>query len=334
MITFLSSAKPFVGSTGDNQVRAIRSWMQMDAAVDVILYGRSAGAEDVCRSLGISYVPDIESSMSGVPYFNAIAAHASKHAKYDLQVYLNCDIIFSTHILENLVQLKFPRFLVVGQRINLADDVTIDISNDYLKQVTELYADGKATLQSPDAMDYFIFKRGMWHDLKPLIIGRAGYDSALIAHCLRSGIPVIDGTLSVLALHQYHDYGHIKGGVDEITNGREASQNKRLHGIQHNGPNTADANWILLNNALIPVRCRGDFLRYLTVYTRFKSGISPVWILLRVLWRILVTIGLYTPPNIEIQNILDFMNLTTNPSISFSSTLNVRQKTRYSKIFR
>lgn|GEM_PF-1224330 len=305
MITFLTSAKSFLDPVGQNQLRAIRSWMQAAPDAEIILYGRSDGAEHVCRDPQISYIPNIKSSPSGAPYFNAIASHASKHAKYDLQIYLNCDILLTSSILEALAKVNFPKYLIVGQRIDLTDGVVIDVhSEDYLLKLKEIASYGKATLHSPGAMDYFVFQRGMWQGLKPLIIGRAGYDSALVAHCLREGIPIIDATLSVLALHQFHEYGHVGGGQKEISYGSEAEQNKRLHGILHNGPNTADAGWILKGNQLIPTQCRGDTLRQLEIYIRFVLRIGPTWMVLRALWRFLVATGIYTPPSMNIQDVI------------------------------
>jgi hypothetical protein len=314
MISFLTSAKSFDGPARQIQLKAIRSWMRLHSDVEVFLYGSSAGAEQVCHDLRITYIPEIESSPGGPPYLNAILSHAEIHAKHDLQMYVNCDIIFCSPLVELLTTLNMPEFLIVGQRINLSSDVAIDIGdNDPASQVISLASCGKVALEGPGAMDYFVFQRGTLGDVGPLIIGRFGYDSALVATCLKKGIPIIDATLSIIALHQDHGYDHVQGGRDGILYRREGEQNKRLHGILHSAPNTADAHFMLVGKKLIPICCRSDSLRRLELYFRFTLGITPAWLLLRAFWRFLVATGIYSPPRIEMDDMLNvFLGLGKN----------------------
>jgi hypothetical protein len=47
MLTFFTTAKPFVGHSGIIQRNALRSWKLLDPDVEVILFGDEEGAAEV-----------------------------------------------------------------------------------------------------------------------------------------------------------------------------------------------------------------------------------------------------------------------------------------------
>lgn len=291
MITFLASPKTFTGQTAIHQLEAIRSWLAVGVRIEVILYGNSLGTAKVCRELGINHVPDIQATDLGIPYFGAIAAHAAEHACYDVQVYLNCDILLTPHICKAVDNIPFHHFLMIGQRIDLAEGVEVDIADpDLFSQLNALAETDRILLHPPAGSDYFAFRRGMWQDLPPVVIGRGGYDNALIAYCLKHRIPVVDSTLAVLALHQFHDYGHTAGGVGEVFDGRDAKQN--LAFVPRDAiPVLDDANFILKDGCVELNLSRGDWLwHYFLSYRYRKLPILPSF--LRLLWRIQLKLGL------------------------------------------
>lgn len=308
MITFLSSPKSFSGISYKNQINAIQSWLHVDPNVEVILYGDSPGCKDVCERLGIKHIENIECSPSGVPYFNAIVDHAQKHALYDIQVYLNCDILLTQDILDAIKMANFPKFLMLGQRIDLGDKVTISFQKDNWRLYIEtLIRNGDAKLHEPTGMDYFIFTRGLWEGIKPLVIGRAGYDSALISFCLRRNIPVIDGTYVILAIHQHHDYCHVTGKEKEVMSGVDAKNNQRMHEVAHSAPNVIDATWQIYNGQLIRNRSRGDYLRHFESFLRYKKNIIFLSYVIRAIWRVLTGVRVYKLNHMELSEVIEHM---------------------------
>lgn len=291
MITFLSSPKAFVGRAAVQQRVAVRSWLSVGSEIEVILYGDSPGTAVACQELGSRHVPDIETTERGIPYFGAIAAHAAEHARYDIQVYLNCDILLSPHILGAIRHIPFVDFLMIGQRIDLAEGGEVDTANPELFNQLKIMADtGQISLHTPGGSDYFIFRKGMWKNLPPIVIGRGGYDNALIAYCLQRHIPVIDSTLAIAALHQFHDYGHAAGGVKEVFGGDDAKRNLSFVPLDAI-PVLDDANYLLRDNDLSPNKCRKDLLRFLFMKYRYKN-VPLIPVLLRVLWLCQIKLGL------------------------------------------
>lgn len=305
MITFLSSPKPFVGIDGDNQIKAVTSWVNIDPHVEVIIYGKAKNAGEVCHMLGARYVPEIESSPSGLPYFNAIAEHARTTGKYDIQIYLNCDILLSKKVLSALKLVTFDKFLVIGQRIDLAQNVSIKVDrNQWTQSLTTLAASGKATLHGPTGKDYFIFPRGLWKGLPSLIIGRGGYDSALMAFCLRKNIPIIDATFIIPAFHLAHKYKIIKGKKQKITLDAEAVVNSELHDIVHSAPTISDASWRMEDSHLERNRARGDWFRYFENWLRYRCRMKAASYFVRAIWRLLTKFGIYRRKKISIYDVI------------------------------
>lgn len=306
MITFLTSPKPFSGRSRENQIRAIRSWLAVETDAEVVVYGEAEGAKAVCRDLGAHYVPDIDATESGLPYFNAIVEHARQHAIYDTQVYVNCDILLNASLLRAIEHVTLSEYLLVGQRVDLKENVYVNPSaEDWFDLLLQEAQGGRARLHGPAGKDYFVFRRGMWEGLPQVIIGRGSYDTALLAYCLFRKIPIVDGTYSVVALHQFHDYAHVAGGLQEVRHGTAAIRNRRNSGMMHSAPTIGDAQWVLREGELLPNASRGDWLRALETHWRFDKRQEFMGLAIRALWRFLTGIGAYRPEVIKLSDVLD-----------------------------
>jgi hypothetical protein len=249
-------------------------------------------------------ITDVQSTVSGPPYFNGIVAHADKHARYDIQVFLNCDILLTPSIVQALRSVRsLPRFLVIGQRLDLSEGATINPLESVLDQLCEVAGRRLLTLHSITGIDYFMFRRGTWLMLPPLIIGRGAYDNALVAHCLRRGIPVIDGTRSIVAIHQFHRYDHVPGGKKTVFSGSEERQNRRLHDIRHSAPNIGDAEYYLAEGAIRPNRGQ-PLLRKWETCVRFNKGRKRFGFCLCLLRRALEALGCTRSPRTDLHQLL------------------------------
>ncbi len=301
MITILSSPKPWAGLSSKNQQNAIISWLALHQDVQVILYGDAPGTADACERFGVVHVSDIHGSPQGIPYFGAIAEHAAIHGKHDIQCYVNCDILFGKSLLNAIHSIRYEKYLVIGQRIDLTEGVSLDVTKqDYLTRLKTLASEGKAVLHPPAGSDYFLFRRGTWDGLPEIVIGRGGYDNALISHCLRRSIPVIDASFDIKLFHQYHNYSHAQGGEAEVFKGIEA--NKNLSSLPTaDTPTLLNADWIIKNGKLRKNYCRGDWLQFFWSSRHIKGDRSYVSLIVYVLWRFIRKVGLieYTKPSLE-----------------------------------
>lgn len=158
----------------------------------------------------------------------------------DILMYANADILFDKTQIAAIWEMwggQLPdvlgdKFLLSGQRVDILEA-------------------GTKRLHRPSGMDYFVFRRGMFRDLPRVVMGRAYCDNALLAYCLRRGVPVVDASFALRVEHQFHDYGHIAGGRNAVWEGDEAMANKRNNNLRDFGPNVLDATYTLLTDGRI-----------------------------------------------------------------------------------
>lgn len=211
MVIF-TSLKPSTGAAAEIQRRSLENWRQCFPESRII-------------TLEGPLVP-----------FREMVEKVERETDAEILMYANGDVLFEegnvltqrrrdSEYTEILSQEK--GFLLTGQRI-------------------DILADGTKRLHRPSGMDYFVFRRGMFRALPRVLMGRAYCDSALVAYCLRKGIPVIDASFALRVEHQFHDYGHVKGGRTAVWQGEEAKANKRDNDLKDFGPHVLDATHTLL----------------------------------------------------------------------------------------
>jgi hypothetical protein len=241
--------------------------------------------------------------------------HAAAHARHELQVYLNSDILLSG-LPAAMKRVRFPRFLLVGQRIDLSEGQFVDVTRpNWMADLQRLAGEGKAILNDYTATDYFAFRRGTWQGLPPIIIGRGAYDQALLAYCLKYRIPIIDATFTVVALHQFHGYGHVPGGLKAVVRGEDARQNIRWAGGVHSTPNIGDATFALHGPTSPPLTINHDWMRRLEMTLRFPYRLGRLGLAVRIPWRILSAMGLRP-------NTLPQLQVVLNENASLQTTRN------------
>jgi hypothetical protein len=189
-------------------------------------------------------------------------------------------------------ELLSAQFLICGARWDLAQGAAVpgaSTSRAIQSYIREGLPRGDVSLHSVTGIDYFLFRRGTLDGLKPLIVGRGGYDAALLAYCMRFAIRLVDATETYFILHQNHDYSHVLGAREEVMLGREAQFNRTQHDIVHGSPVVSDASYVLRRNTLYykPLRC--GLFRRLELFVRFRLRLKYISYMFRFLCRLFPT---------------------------------------------
>jgi len=232
MVTIFATPKPFKGHSGIIQHNAIKSWSLLRPTPQIILFGNEEGTAEIAAELGLLHVPDVERSETGTPLVSSMFGLAQQLSVNPLLCYVNADIMFTSRFIEALrvVFAAKPQFVMTGRRTLLDVDEPLDFSQmDWENKLRNRAASGK--LDNWVAMDYFAFPRGVYNDVPPFVVGRARWDNWMIYAARQRGIPVVEATHDVLAIHQNHDYGHLAGGVKECFTGPEGQRNQQLYGL-------------------------------------------------------------------------------------------------------
>jgi hypothetical protein len=285
MITILCSPKPFINEAAWNQINALRSWRAIGQNIEIIVFGAVQGASEAAAEVNADFVPEIETSSTGAPSFNFMANYASERSRNNLLVYVNCDILLNSSIVKAMESAsnRFNRFLLVGERLDLAQGIIINVCQpNWAENLTSLAGKKQLLPHGPTGVDYFGFIRNMWDDLPPVYMGRAMCDQALLHYCLGQRIPVLDASLAVTAVHQFHDYSHIQGGKQEVFRGKDLADMKRIHKLGRSLPTVPDADWSFNGKGII-AEGRLRRLRKEELILRYRYRLSTLAMVLRAL---------------------------------------------------
>ena len=232
MLTLFTTAKPFEGHIDIIQRNAIRSWQMLHPDVEIILMGDDEGAAEVCAEMGLRHIPTVRRNKYGTKYLADIYEQAQVAARHELMCHINCDIILKGDFLSAARQVaaRDKKFLMAGRRWDVDMTAPIDFArSDWEERVDEL-AVMENRQRPPQWIDYFVFSRGLYaSDMPAFVIGRPGWDNWLLWYPLSLGVPVVDASSVVRAVHQNHDYGYHPQGEKGVWEGEEAQENYRLN---------------------------------------------------------------------------------------------------------
>lgn len=239
MLTFVAAPKAFTGHVGRIQRRAIASWAAAATGAEIVLVGAEPGTAEAAAELGAMHRPSVETTRFGTPRLDSVLAVATE----GVVCYVNADILMPTDLgalVARVAEWK-ASFLLVGECDN------VDVGEDPVGWA-ELRA--RATPRGHDYVDYFVFPAGLFDDVPPFGVGRAGFDNWLVRRALDVGAPVIDASRALRPLHQNHTYEHL-AQPDGAYVGIEADENRRLAGGKY--ATILDATHRLTENGVRPI---------------------------------------------------------------------------------
>ena len=214
LITIITSPKPFSNPhIATIQRNAIQSWTHLGPEVEVILIGDEPGLIEVAEEYKLKHLPDVKCNESGTPLVSSIFSLAHQFSHSPFLTYVNADILLLPDVIDATKQVakQKERFLLIGQRWDLDVSSLLDFSPGWDSRIrSEVREHGR--LHFPAGSDYFVFPRVLYTDVPDFAIGRAGWDNWMIYHAKQQDWTVVDGTPSIMVIHQNHDYSHLPGG--------------------------------------------------------------------------------------------------------------------------
>jgi hypothetical protein len=231
MITFFTSAKPFRGVTAIQQRNALQSWRRLAPDVEVFLFGRDDGTDEVAAELGLRHIPDVDTTEFGTPRLDAMYRQVQAEAGNPIVCYINADIILLPDFVRAVTAVSAWRrpFVLVGHRwdLDFEEPIAFDDSAGWAERIAS-GARARGHRSHSCALDFFVFPRGAVPRMPGFAIGRPAWDNWLIMDFERRGIPIVDATADMLAIHQNHGYGHVPKARGSVWEGPEADANRRL----------------------------------------------------------------------------------------------------------
>ena len=250
MITIFSTAKDFIGDDKIRQENALSSWRSISNEIEIIIFDKSQGTEEVSKKINAVYVPDIELSSYGTPILSDLFEKANKIAKFSTLCYINADIILPDNFLSavQIAQKSFRKFLMVGYRWDMENNTVVNFFDTKEKKVFWENAIRYSKKQSCSFIDYFIFKKNQLGNIPNFTMGFPGYDNWMIWNARRKLMPVIDASKSIQVIHQNHDVPMYKKDGHRKLVKRNDNVNKPLH--EDNVLNLLDCTHFIRNGTI------------------------------------------------------------------------------------
>jgi len=236
-ITFFSCPRSMEGAAGIAQRNAIESWARSGTSARVILFGDDRGVAELAKATGAIHEPDVPRNELGTPLLAHVFRRVHELAGDSVCAYVNSDIILLSDFpqaVARIVESGFDRFLMMGRRMEVTVSAPLDFcSNDWEHSLrAEIARTG--VWASRVCKDYFVYPNTLYSDIPPFAVGRGNMDNWMVFHAHQHGIPVVDATRVVTAVHQRHRYGHVAGGRKGASvTGVEAVRNCELAGGRH-----------------------------------------------------------------------------------------------------
>jgi hypothetical protein len=231
MLTVFSTPKPFEGHFAMIQRNAIRSWTLLHPDCEVILFGDEEGTEAVASEFGVRHIPHVKRNEYGTPFISDLFDQAQQLGVHDTLCYVNCDTILLSDLIPSVERAKRKRrFLMVGRRWGLRVTDHLDFGPHNWEEQLRTAVKQRGSPGHPSAIEYFVFNRGLWGELPPLVVGRPRWDNYMLYRARSRKAALIDASSDVTAIHQDHDYSHHPKGREGVWNGVEAQRNHELMG--------------------------------------------------------------------------------------------------------
>lgn len=273
MLTIFSSPRPFTEKRFVKiQMNALNSWMQLKPRPDIILFGdeqHELGIEGLARGTG--WVQDVKRNQWGTPLLGDMLIKAQRMAQTEFVAWVNTDIVLLQDFMEatKKVERQLRQFLLIGAKWRLyGEPPEIDFSDPSWQRYVRKLCKHNGERQPRSGSNYQVFTNGLFRghmynhlgdrpeehsrvhedfpiEYPPIAWGRIRMDTWLVWQALRRGIPVVDATDVILAVHQ--DHRHIGKKVILQDSGSEeiGLQDKLAERRESGGGRISNATWIL-----------------------------------------------------------------------------------------
>lgn len=244
-VTIFTTAKPFRGHAAVIQRNALQSWTLLSPRPEILLIGDEDGYAEAAVKVGAVHVEQLERNEFGTPLVSDLFDKGREHGEGDVLVFINSDIILPPLFAEAVARVaqRFPRFLLVGRRIDLDVIEPIEFGPLWYESLSaDVLERGKE--RGDLCIDYFAFSRNTFASIPPFAIGRTRYDNWLTWKAATDGAAVVDCSPFVRVIHQNHDYGHLGGSV-KAWEGPEAKRAEQLLGHWSHYHSISHANYMI-----------------------------------------------------------------------------------------
>jgi hypothetical protein len=138
--------------------------------------------------------------------------------------------------------------LIVGQRWDVELDHPLDFDDPAWEDKLRNYVQGRGELHSVSGKDWMAWRRPLGLDIPPFVVGRPCWDNKVVDMALKAGVPVVDATRCVTAVHPEHSY------PDGWLYDEASEHNRALCDVPANEGRISEATWVMLNDEIVATK--------------------------------------------------------------------------------
>ncbi|MBL4838085.1 MAG: hypothetical protein JKY34_10955 [Kordiimonadaceae bacterium] len=239
-IQFFTTCKPFEGEAGLHQRNGLLTWKAL--GLDVLLLGDDAGTNAVAADLRFRHVPTIPLTDKNIPTISGLFETAENESTSPSLAYVNSDILMKPElapVFQAVADLqKTGPFLVTARRRNIPVGEVLELHSceNRINTLDQQYG----SWDQPNAIDMFLFSRGLFDHIPDFAIGRASWDNWLLWKAQDRGAKIIDVSLDAALLHPIHGYASSGSQWGQLMHSSAAQKNREI----------AEGDGLTLNNAV------------------------------------------------------------------------------------
>jgi len=225
------------------QTAAFQSWRRAFPSAEVLLFGDVGSWQTEMARLAMQTGGPLPAGKKGGELISWIFQTGAKRAGDRCVLYLNSDIFLepSSSAAVAALRARPGPWLASARRWSLSEWTGPSSSypppwDVFFEKIGREGRWGEAC-----ALDLFLFRGLSFEDMPPFFIGHRGWDNWMILHARQHGIPVLDLSRCLRAVHFDHDYSYAKGnsapsrrdGPLEEANLRMLGGDERLFHLGH-----------------------------------------------------------------------------------------------------
>jgi hypothetical protein len=279
VLTLFTIPKPFRDAAGTAQMNALRSWRALGEDVEIVVLGDEEGAAEAAAEVDATYVPDLPRTELGTPLVGTAFSRVRDLSRTEFLAYTNADMILFADLLTAIRRTGSRRGLLVGRRVDLAVEGELSFDGPSLQRLRRAATGGRKGTERQ--LDYLVFPREIDWQMPPFAVGRPNWDNWLLWKARSLGLPVIDASRVVLAVHQSHGYEHVPLRSGESWQGPEARRNRELAADMGLAYGLHDATHVCVGRFVLPALAPRHLKRRFRRHRLLGRGVRLAEALLR-----------------------------------------------------
>ncbi|GAB1600756.1 uncharacterized protein LOC115213921 [Argonauta hians] len=190
----------------------LRLWTQLSSKIQPVLFTNDSVLAKQAIAYGWKILPILHTTCGNIPVLKSMFLDIQRNFPSRIYGYANSDILFDNSLETTLQAVsKYEKlytnngFLITGRRMNVNfANLTVDSLLNLTSKAT------KGSLAKVWGEDYFFTDNNFpWNIFPNMVIGRVAIDNYIVMFSNKNKVDTVDGTLSILAIHQTTQDGNL-----------------------------------------------------------------------------------------------------------------------------